>query len=204
LSTVMLRGLDAFPIPSHAEKTALVPLLLNPRPNTINVMKAFILGTVGTRSGLVETLTAVRSDKNVKESYLIWGPYDLISETMIDSLTQLDSLLNLMRDHGVVDTNTMLVNEAGLSFTKPELENARKCAYIFIKMRRPSAPKLWEKYLKAIDDIAAAYELFGMWDVVVSVAEEAREDFFNRVFKKLWLLTEVNMTSTHTMFTVKV
>jgi hypothetical protein len=34
-------------------------------------------------------------------------------------------------------------------------------------------------------------------------AEEAREDFFNRFFKKLWLLTEVNMTSTHTMFTVK-
>jgi hypothetical protein len=35
-----------------------VPLLLNPRPNTINVMKTFILGTVGTRSGLVETLSA--------------------------------------------------------------------------------------------------------------------------------------------------
>jgi hypothetical protein len=51
--------------------------------------------------------------------------------------------------------------------------------------------------------VLEAHELFGMWDVVVSVAEEAREDFFNRFFKKLWLLTEVNMTSTHTMFTVK-
>ncbi len=167
-------------------------------------MKAIILGTVGTRSGLVETLTAVRSDKNVKESYLIWGPYDLISEVQIESLTMLDSLLNLMRDHGVVDTNTLIVNEAGLSFTKPEFDGVKKCAYIFIKMRRPSAPKLWEKYLKAIEDVASAYELFGMWDVVVTVIEDAREDFFNRVFKKLWLLTEVNMTSTHTMFTVKV
>lgn len=168
------------------------------------MMKAFILGTVGTRSGLVETLSAVRADKNVRESYLIWGPYDLLSKTTFENLQQLDSFLNLMRDHGVVDTNTMLVNEGGLSFEKTEMEGVKKCAYIFIKMRRPSAPKLWEKYLRAIDDVVEGHELFGMWDVVVSVAEDAREEFFDRVFKKLWLLTEVNMTSTHTMFTVKV
>lgn len=167
-------------------------------------MKAFVLGTVGTRSGLIETLSAVRSDKNVVESYLIWGPYDLIAKTIFDSLSQLDSFLNLLRDHGVVDTNTLIVNDNGLSFEKPELEKIKKCAYIFIKMRRPSAPKLWEKYLMAIDDVAEGHEIFGMWDVVVSVKEEARDEFFDRVFKKLWLLTEVNMTSTHTMFTVKV
>ncbi|MDJ0269972.1 MAG: hypothetical protein NXY59_05430 [Aigarchaeota archaeon] len=34
------------------------------------------------------------------------------------------------------------------------------------------------------------------WDVVVAVREEAREEFFDRLFKKLWILTEVNLTST--------
>jgi hypothetical protein len=103
----------------------------------------------------------------------------------------------------VVDTNTLIVNEGGLSVEREGCGGRRKSAYVFIKMRRPSAPKLWEKYLMSIEDVLEAHELFGMWDVVVSVAEEAREDFFNRFFKKLWLLTEVNMTSTHTMFTVK-
>ncbi|MEM4302811.1 MAG: Lrp/AsnC ligand binding domain-containing protein [Candidatus Caldarchaeum sp.] len=166
-------------------------------------MKAFVLGTVGTRSGLTETLTAVRSDKNVEESYLIWGPYDVISKVNAESLPHLNRILDHMREHGVVDTNTLIVNEGGLSFEKENCSSRRKCAYIFIKMKRPSAPKLWEKYLMAIDEVLEGHELFGMWDVVVSVAEEARDDFFNRVFKRLWLLTEVNMTSTHTMFTVK-
>ncbi len=166
-------------------------------------MKAFVLGTVGTRSSLLDTLSGVRGDKNVEESYLIWGPYDIISKVKADSLPQLNSILDVMREHGVVDTNTLIVNEGGLSVEKEGCGGRRKSAYVFIKMRRPSAPKLWEKYLMSIEDVLEAHELFGMWDVVVSVAEEAREDFFNRFFKKLWLLTEVNMTSTHTMFTVK-
>ncbi|MCS6784020.1 MAG: Lrp/AsnC ligand binding domain-containing protein [Candidatus Caldarchaeum sp.] len=166
-------------------------------------MKAFVLGTVGTRSGLIETITSLRNDKNIEESYLIWGPYDVLSKVSADSLKHLNSILDAMRAHGVVDTNTLIVNEGGLSFEKEGAPSRRKCAYIFVKMRRPSAPKLWEKYLMSIDEILEGHELFGMWDVVVSVAEEARDDFFNRVFKRLWLLTEVNMTSTHTMFTVK-
>jgi len=166
-------------------------------------MIAFVLGTVGTRSGLTETLNAVRADKDVREAYLIWGPYDLIAKVNAENLPHLNRILDNMREHGVIDTNTLIVNEGGLSFQKEDASTRRKCAYIFIKMRRPSAPRLWEKYLIAIDEILEGHELFGMWDVVVSVAEEAREDFFNRVFKRLWLLTEVNMTSTHTMFTVK-
>ncbi len=166
-------------------------------------MKAFVLGTVGSRSGLIETIQAIRSDKNVEESYLIWGPYDVLSKVNVESLKHLNSVLDSMRGYGVVDTNSLIVNEGGLSFEKEGAGSRRKCAYIFIKMRRPSAPKLWEKYLMSIDEILEGHELFGMWDVVVSVDEDARDDFFNRVFKRLWLLTEVNMTSTHTMFTVK-
>lgn len=166
-------------------------------------MKAFILGTVGTRSGLIETINAIRTDKNVEETYLIWGPYDTLTKVSADNLQHLNSILDAMRGYGVVDTNTLIVNEGGLSFEKEGSSKRRKCAYIFIKMRRPSAPKLWEKYLMSIDEVMEGHELFGMWDVVVSVAEEARDDFFNKVFKRLWLLTEVNMTSTHTMFTVK-
>jgi DNA-binding Lrp family transcriptional regulator len=78
-------------------------------------MKAFVLGTVGTRSSLLDTLSGVRGDKNVEESYLIWGPYDIISKVRADSLPQLNSILDVMREHGVVDTNTLIVNEGGLS-----------------------------------------------------------------------------------------
>jgi hypothetical protein len=38
----------------------------------------------------------------------------------------------------------------------------------------------------------------------VGVAAEARHDFFNSYFRKLWLLTEINMNSTTTMFTVDI
>jgi len=170
----------------------------------IRVMKAFVLATVGARSGLIEGLEAVRRANIVKEAYLIWGPYDLICKVEISTIGQLNTLLDIMYDQGFIDSNTMIVNdEGGLSYELDNSANIRKCAYIFIKKRRPSAPRLWDKYLRSIDDIVEAHELFGMWDVVVAVKEEAREDFFERVFKKLWLLTEVNLTSTHTMFTVK-
>ncbi len=123
-------------------------------------MKAFVLGTVGTRSGLTETLTAVRSDKNIEEAYLIWGPYEVVSKVTADSLSHLNHILDIMREHGVVDTNTLIVNEGGLSFEKENCATRRKCAYIFIKMKRPSAPKLWEKYLRSIDEILEGHELF--------------------------------------------
>lgn len=168
-------------------------------------MKAFVLGTVGSRSGLIEALEAVRKTNIVKEAYLIWGPYDLICKVETSTIGQLNTLLDVMYEQGFVDSNTMIVNdEGGLSYEVDNINEIKKCAYIFIKKRRPAAPRLWDKYLKSIDDIVEAHELFGMWDVVVSVREDAREEFFERVFKKLWLLTEVNLTSTHTMFTVKI
>jgi len=168
-------------------------------------MKAFVLGSVGTRSGLIETLNAVRGSNIVREAYLIWGPYDLICKVEVASLGQLNSLLDLLNDNGVVDTNTLIVNSEGrLSFESEDVDTISKCAYIFIKVRRPAVPKLWDKYLKTIEDIVESHELFGMYDVVLAVREEVREEFFDKVFRKLWLLTEVNLTSTHTMFTVKV
>ncbi len=168
-------------------------------------MKAFVLATVGTRSGLLEALQAVRGSNIVKEAYLIWGPYDMICKVEAASIGQMNTLLDLMYDQGFIDSNTLIVNdEGGLSFEVENVNTIKKCAYIFIKKRRPSAPRLWDKYLKGIEDIVEAHELFGMWDVVVAVREEAREEFFDRVFKKLWILTEVNLTSTQTMFTVKV
>ena len=172
--------------------------------HSILLMKAFVLATVGTRSGLIEGLNAVRGVGIVKEAYLIWGPYDLLCKVEVSSLGQLNTLLDVMYDSGFVDSNTMVVNdEGGLSYELPDCDKVKKCAYILIKKRRPGAPRLWEKYLRNIEDILEAHELFGMWDVIVGVREEAREEFFDRVFKKLWLLTEVNLTSTHTVFTLK-
>jgi len=168
-------------------------------------VKAFLLGTVATRGGLIECLNAVRGSDLVKEAYLIWGPYDLICKVEVDSLGQLNRLLDIFNDQGVVDSNTMLVNqEGGLSYEKSGADVTKKCAYIFMKLRRPAAPKLWDKYISTLDDIVEAHQLFGMYDVVVAVREEAREDFFDRIFRKLWVLTEVNLNSTHTMFTVKI
>jgi hypothetical protein len=49
-----------------------------------------------------------------------------------------------------------------------------------------------------------AYEIFGMYDVIVAVSEDVRHDFFDSYFRKLWILTEINMNNTTTMFTVEV
>ena len=168
-------------------------------------MKAFVLGSVSTRSALVDSLKAVRASDIVREAYLIWGPYDMICKAEVSSLGQLNTLLDLLHDNNIIDTNTMIVNEeGGLSFEVDNAEKIRKCAYIFIKMRRPSAPRLWDTFLKSIEDIVEAHQLFGMYDVIVAVREDAREEYFDRVFKRLWLLTEINLTSTYTSFTLKV
>ncbi|PUA32713.1 MAG: hypothetical protein B9J98_03835 [Candidatus Terraquivivens tikiterensis] len=168
-------------------------------------MKAFILGSVSTRSALVDSLRAARNSSFIKEAYLIWGPYDMLCKAEVSSLGQLNTVLDLLHDSEVVDTNTLIVNEeGGLTFEVEDVDKIKKCAYIFMKLRRPAAPRLWDTFLKGIEDITEAHQLFGMYDVVISVREEAREEYFDRVFKRLWLLTEVNLTSTHTCFTLKV
>jgi len=167
-------------------------------------MRAFVLGVISTRSGLLNALEAVRSSDLVKEAYLLFGSYDLICKTEFEGFDQLNSLLEILNRTGLHDSNTLIVNDAGLSFEKEGCDETRKSAYIFIKIRRPSAPKFWEKHLRSIEPVMEAHEVYGLYDVVVGISEEAREDFFNKVFRPLWLLTEVNMTATHTMFTVKV
>ncbi|MCS7136263.1 MAG: Lrp/AsnC ligand binding domain-containing protein [Nitrososphaerota archaeon] len=168
-------------------------------------MKAFILGSVSTRSALLDSLKAARASSLVKEAYLIWGPYDMLCKVEVSSLGQINTVLDLLYDNEVIDTNTLIVNEeGGLTFEVNDVDKIRKCAYIFIKLKRPAAPRLWDTFLKSIDDVTEAHQLFGMYDVVISVREEAREEYFERVFKRLWLLTEVNLTSTYTYFTLKV
>ncbi|MEM0089960.1 MAG: Lrp/AsnC ligand binding domain-containing protein [Nitrososphaerota archaeon] len=168
-------------------------------------MKAFILGSVSTRSALIDSLKAIRDSGLVKEAYLIWGPYDMLCKVEVSSLGQLNTVLDLLHDSEVIDTNTLIVNEeGGLTFEVKDVDKIKKCAYIFIKLRRPAAPRLWDTFLKSIEDVTEAHQLFGMYDVVISVREEAREEYFERVFKRLWLLTEVNLTSTYTCFTLKV
>lgn len=167
-------------------------------------MKAFVLSVISPRSGLVQALNAVRSSKLVKEAYLIYGTYDMICKAEFEGLEQLDSLLDILQQNGLQDSNTLIVKEGGLSFEKEGCHETRKSAYIFAKIRRPSAPRFWEKHLRSIGPVMEAHETFGLYDIVISIAEEARADFFNKVFRQLWLLTEVNLTATHTMFTVKV
>lgn len=167
-------------------------------------MKAFILGIVGSRGELIGCLEAVRRSQFVKEAYLIYGAYDIICKVEFEEFKQLNSILDVLTQNGVVDSNTQLVNTEGLSFEKQDAERKRKCAYTFIKIRRPAAPKFWESFLMSIESIAEAHELYGAYDVVVGVTSEAREDFFNKYFRRLWVLTEINMTATNTMFTVDI
>ncbi|MCS7125839.1 MAG: Lrp/AsnC ligand binding domain-containing protein [Aigarchaeota archaeon] len=166
-------------------------------------MKAFVLSIISPRSGLVQALNAVKSSRMVKEAYLIYGTYDLICKIEFDNLTQVDSFLEVLQQHGLQDSNTLIVKEGGLSFEKERASEIEKCAYIFGKIRRPSVPKFWEAHLKSIEPVLEAHELYGLYDVVIGVREDVRADFYNQVFKQLWLLTEVNLTATHTMFTVK-
>ncbi|MCS7143070.1 MAG: Lrp/AsnC ligand binding domain-containing protein [Aigarchaeota archaeon] len=165
-------------------------------------MKAFVLGTVGARSELLNCLDAVRRSNLVSEAYLIFGIHDIICKVEFERLQQLNGLLDVLTQNGVVDSNTMIVNSEGLSFEREGGYKRKKCAYTFIKIRRPAAPRLWETFLKSVDTIAEAHEVYGMYDVVVGVSEDAKHDFFNRYFRRLWLLTDINMTNTHTFFTV--
>jgi len=167
-------------------------------------VKAYILGTVGTRSQLIECLEATKRTQFVKEAYLIFGTADLIAKVEVETLSQINTVLDNLYHNGVVDTNTLIVNSAGLNFERPESSSRRKCAYTFIKIRRPAAPRLWDRFLQTIDHVLEAYEIFGIYDVIVGVGEESRADFFNSYFRKLWLLTEINMNSTTTMFTVNI
>ncbi|MCL7402293.1 MAG: Lrp/AsnC ligand binding domain-containing protein [Thaumarchaeota archaeon] len=166
-------------------------------------MKAYILSIISPRSGLVQALNAVKSSKIVREAYLIYGTYDLICKIEFDNFSQVDTFLDMLQENGLQDSNTLIVKEGGLSFEREECNQTEKCAYIFGKIKRPSVPKFWEKHLKSMKSVMEAHELYGLYDVVISVSEDARTDFYNQVFKQLWLLTEVNLTATHTMFTVK-
>ncbi|MEM0375522.1 MAG: Lrp/AsnC ligand binding domain-containing protein [Nitrososphaerota archaeon] len=168
------------------------------------MIKAFVLGVVGSRSELVSSLNAIRNLPNVEEAYLLWGTYDVIAKVVVPSLEDLNSVLDGLYRSGVVDSNTLIVNPGGLSLEKPESRSKRKCAYTFIKIRRPAAPRLWGRFLSEIDAVMEAYEIFGMYDVIVAVSEDVRADFFDSYFRKLWILTEINMNNTTTMFTVEV
>jgi DNA-binding Lrp family transcriptional regulator len=166
------------------------------------VIKAYILGIVGSRSELVSCLEASRRTQFVKESYLIYGAYDLICKVEVEKIEQINVVLDNLFQNGIVDSNTLIVNSSGLNLEKPETHSKRKSAYTFIKIRRPAAPKLWDKFLNSIDAVLEAHEVYGFYDVVVGVSEDARSDFFNSYFKKLWLLTDINLNSTTTTFTV--
>lgn len=168
------------------------------------MIKAYILGIVGSRSELISCLEASRKIQFVKEAYLIYGAYDLICKVEVEKLEQINMILDNLFQNGVVDSNTLIANNAGLSLEKPETHKKRKCAYTFIKIRRPAAPKLWDKFLSNIDAVLEAYEVYGFYDVVVGVSEDARTDFFNNYFRKLWLLTDINLNSTTTTFTVDI
>jgi len=114
-------------------------------------VKAYILGTVGTRSQLIECLEATKRTQFVKEAYLIFGTADLIAKVEVETLSQINTVLDNLYHNGVVDTNTLIVNSAGLNFERPESSSRRKCAYTFIKIRRPAAPRLWDRFLQTID-----------------------------------------------------
>lgn len=167
-------------------------------------VKAFILGTVGNRGALIECLQATRQAQFVKEAYLIFGTADLIAKIEVKTIEQINTVLDTLYQNGVVDTNTLIVNEAGLNYERTLTAPKRKCAYTFIKIRRPAAPRLWDRFLQRIEHVLEAYEIFGIYDVIVGVSEDAKSDYFNSFFRKLWLLTEINMNSTTTMFTVDV
>ncbi|MCS7146174.1 MAG: Lrp/AsnC ligand binding domain-containing protein [Nitrososphaerota archaeon] len=167
-------------------------------------MKAFILGSVGKRSELIECLHATRRIQLVREAYLIFGTADIIAKVEVNTIEQINSVLDTLYQNGVVDTNTLIVNSAGLNFERQLTTPKKKCAYTFIKIRRPAAPRLWDRFLQSIEHVMEAYEIFGIYDVIVGVGEDAKSDFFNSYFRRLWLLTEINMNSTTTMFTVDI
>lgn len=168
------------------------------------MIRAFVLGIVGSRSELISSLRSIRSSPHVDEAYLIWGTYDVIAKVTVPDLEDLNSVLDSLYRSGVVDSNTLIVNPRGLNLEKPESKTKRKCAYTFIKIRRPAAPRLWERFLSEIEPVMEAYEIFGMYDVIVAVSEDVRHDFFDSYFRKLWILTEINMNNTTTMFTVEI
>lgn len=159
---------------------------------------------MGKRSELIECLQATRRAQFVEEAYLIFGTADIIAKVKVNNLEQINSVLDTLYQNGIVDTNTLIVNEAGLNFERQLDKPKKKCAYTFIKIRRPAAPRLWDRFLQGIEHVTEAYEIFGIYDVIVGVSEDARSDFFNSYFRKLWLLTEINMNSTTTMFTVDI
>lgn len=167
-------------------------------------MKAYILGSVGKRSELIECLHATRRTQFVKEAYLVFGTVDILAKLEFNTIEQLNSVLDTLYQNGVVDTNTLIVNSAGLNYERQTPAIKKKCAYTFIKIRRPAAPKLWDRFLHSLEHVLEAHEVFGIYDVIVGVSEDARSDFFNSYFRKLWLLTEINMNSTTTMFTVDI
>jgi hypothetical protein len=50
------------------------------------MIRAFVLGIVGSRSELVSSLRSIRSSPHVDEAYLIWGTYDVIAKVTVPGL----------------------------------------------------------------------------------------------------------------------
>jgi DNA-binding Lrp family transcriptional regulator len=91
------------------------------------MIRAFVLGIVGSRSELVSSLRSIRSSPHVDEAYLIWGTYDVIAKVTVPGLEDLNSVLDSLYRSGVVDSNTLIVNPRGLNLEKPESRTKRKC-----------------------------------------------------------------------------
>jgi hypothetical protein len=170
-------------------------------------MKAFILGVLSTRVGLEDCINAIRKQQMEKlkrgETYLLYGHFDIISK-FEGEREDLELLLEIMASNGVADTNTMIVDELGLNYEVEGCDSIRKAAYVFLKSSRPTNFLLWESALKQIKDVVEFHEIYGFHDVVVSVREEARHNFLNKVSKPLWAIAQFGLTITQTMFTIEI
>jgi hypothetical protein len=167
-------------------------------------MKAFVLGFLSTTSGLVDALTSIRSSKLQRETYILYGNYDVISKTDTETADGIPKLLEVMARNGVVDTHTLIVDERlDLSYEADDCKDVRKCAYVFLKSRRPFNYGRWAAPLKSNKLIAEAHATYGFYDAILSVREEARKNFLHDVSMYLWSLSDIGVIGTQTLFTVE-
>jgi hypothetical protein len=169
-------------------------------------MKAFVLGVMGARVDLEGFLSAIRKLQSEKikkgEAYLLYGDFDTIAKFEGDR-NGLELLLMTMSFHGVADTNTIIVDESGMNYEVEGCDSIRKAAYILLKSVRPTNLSAWQSILKQIEDVTEFHEIYGAYDVLVSVREEARHDFLRRVLKPIRSLTKYGLIATNTLFTIE-
>jgi hypothetical protein len=168
-------------------------------------MKAFVLGFLSTTANLVESLTAIREEADSRnDTYVLYGGYDIISKTDTEAADGVPKLLGIMAKNGVLDTHTLIVDERlGLSFETKDCKDSKKCAYVFLKSKRPFDYKKWEAPLRSNTFITEAHATYGFYDAVLSVREEARKNFLHGVSMYLWSLREIGVIGTQALFTVE-